>query len=422
MPRASLSAYCMPVVAGMIALSFAACGEKAAPAPEIATWGLTEDATIGGPTDSEGALSRVAAILPMEDGGIWILETSERDIRVHGADGKFVQRIGKSGDGPGEFMLPGKLGWWGSSKDTVWVSDLGERRLSLFDARGTFVRSMNMPFVTHDSVFSINQPAAVLADGTALQLAAYKPTETEWRDFPLVRYDLANGIVTKELLRVDRSTTVALRAKDRIVSTTAHPLSDAPLVAYSPDGSRVVVVDRTVGAPAVAAPPAGAAPRLAPSKEGEVSVLVMDTTGDTIFARAYPHEATPLPQAEADSLLAPRLQSFLQFTRMEGSLSDTDAEALFKESVKLPTVRPPVQSVFVGSDGSIWLGWAGAPGTEQRWTVLSETGDPVASVSYPRALDVRAVGKSWLWAAQAGGDGALQLVRYRVEATSAGGR
>jgi hypothetical protein len=400
-----------------------ACGEKAAPPPELEAWGLTEEVTIGGGSDSAGALSRIAGILPLEDGGIWILETSERDVRVHGADGKLVQRVGGSGDGPGKLTLPGKLGWWGASKDTVWVSDIGQRRLNLFDARGTFVRSMNMPFVTYQETLTISQPAAVLADGTALQVAAYKATETEWKDFPLLRYDLANGIGTKELIRLDRTTTVALRDKERIVTTAVHPLSDAPLIAYSPDGSRVAVVDRTVTAPVADANASatGNAPRLASAPEGEVNVLVLGTTGDTLWARSYPYDAVPLAASEADSLLAPRLQSFLQLTRMEGSLSDADAETLFRDAVKLPAVRPPVQSAFVVADGSVWLSWAVPSGAAQRWTILSPTGDPLATLTYPQPLDVRAVGNGWLWAAKVGASGSLELVRYRVAPMAAAG-
>jgi hypothetical protein len=294
------------------------------------------------------------------------------------------------------------------------VSDLGQRRLSLFDAHGTFVRSMNMPFVSHDSVFSVNQPAAVLSDGSALQLAAYKPTETEWKDFPILHYDLASGTVMKELLRLDRTTTVALRDKDRIVSTTLHPLSDAPLVAYSADGTRVVVVDRSSGAAATAPASTGGTPHLAPAKAGEVSVLVLGAAGDTIWTRSYPYEAVPLPQAEADSLLAPRLQSFLQFTKIEGSLSDAQAESIFRENVKVSANRPPVEAVQVASDGTVWLLWATAAGSGEKWTVLSPTGDPVATLTYPQSLDVRAVGKSFVWAAKAADGGAVELVRYKV--------
>src|SRR5262249_14287182 len=158
-------------------------------------------------------------------------------------------------------------------------------------------------------------PGAVLSDGTALGLATYRPAETEWKDFPILRYDLANGIVTKELMRVDRTPTVALRDKDRIVSTVVHPLPDAPLVAYSADGSRVVLVDRSVGETPESTP-TGPTPTLAASNPGEVNVVVLSAVGDTIWARSYPYEAVPLSPTAADSLLAPRLESFLQFTGM----------------------------------------------------------------------------------------------------------
>src|SRR5687768_17176132 len=98
MNRAWASALLLP-------LALAACGDDEPPAAEVETWALTEEVTIGGAADSAGALSRIAGILPLEDGGIWILETSERDVRVHGPDGNLVQRVGGPGDGPGQFTL-----------------------------------------------------------------------------------------------------------------------------------------------------------------------------------------------------------------------------------------------------------------------------------------------------------------------------
>jgi hypothetical protein len=365
--------------------------------PGVSAWSLVEDLRIGSPEGPELSLSRVGGVLATPEGGAWVLQPTDRDIRVYDANGTLIRRVGGGGQEPGRFTLPDRMGWWGSSLDTVWVADVGLRRLSLFTSAGEFVGASELPFVQHEGVYSVNQPGAVLSDGTGLAVAAYSPIVSEWRDFPLLRYRLAQGTVVQELARLQRTGSVLVRWQERVLTTVLHPISDAPLVAFGHDGGRVVIVERGTDEPDL----------------GAVTVLALGAAGDTLWTRELSYDPEPLPQAEIDSLLAPHIESLRQFARVEGSLTEDEAEQAYRASVTPPSFRPPIQALHLGPDGRVWLSWAAAPGQPERWWVLEPDGRHAATFSAPRGVDVRAAGPDFLWSVESTG-GVSYLVRHRV--------
>jgi len=386
----------------MAAVVFGACegrtGQGEEPI-EVREWRAVEELRLGSPEGSGGALTRLGNLLALPDGGLLVLQPAEQEVRVYGADGALVRRLGGAGQGAGQFTLPGRVGWWGSAMDTLWISDLGRRGVTLFSLEGAFAGTLAMPFVEHDSVFTVNQPSAVLPDGTALALAGYSPRVPDWQDFPLLCYDLAGGRVESEVVRLDRSASVSILWQGEGVTTAVHPLPDAPIVAYAPDASRIVLVDRSV---------TGAGPL------GRIGVVALSASGDTLWARSFDYEPQPIAEARLDSIYADRIASLQQVTRLLGSLSDADAESAFRASVELPRHQPPVQSVMVGTDGWIWLKLASSAAAPEHWWVLDAEGRQRANLTHERALDVRAVGAGVFWAAEVDGGGRPQLVRYRV--------
>ena len=66
-------------------------------------------------------------------GQIVIVDKKTEDVRLFDAQGKFLQRLGRKGQGPGEFRAPHSV--LVTPSDEIWVSDL-QRRLTVF-VRGT---------------------------------------------------------------------------------------------------------------------------------------------------------------------------------------------------------------------------------------------------------------------------------------------
>jgi hypothetical protein len=70
--------------------------------------------------------------------------TASADGQVHkfDPDGKLVKSFGRKGQGPGDLMNPGALDVLGGK--TLVVNDAGNRRLSLFDLEGNFLKSVKL--------------------------------------------------------------------------------------------------------------------------------------------------------------------------------------------------------------------------------------------------------------------------------------
>ena len=67
--------------------------------------------------------------------GAWWWRTASRSsLRLHSAQGKLISRIGRKGQGPGEFR--GKLDLLGAGGDSVLVYDADNLRLTLFSPEG----------------------------------------------------------------------------------------------------------------------------------------------------------------------------------------------------------------------------------------------------------------------------------------------
>jgi hypothetical protein len=70
-----------------------------------------------------------------------VLEGEAKEIRIFNHAGSFLGRIGRAGEGPGEFEWPTAMGL---SPEGIAVVDLGHRRQSLFSYRGELIRTENL--------------------------------------------------------------------------------------------------------------------------------------------------------------------------------------------------------------------------------------------------------------------------------------
>lgn len=86
--------------------------------------------------------TRPAAAARLSDGGFAVLEQVPAEIRVFDSSGQFLRRVGRGGDGPGEFRSP--LGLAVLAGDTLLVWDRGARRLSWFSVDGTLERERTL--------------------------------------------------------------------------------------------------------------------------------------------------------------------------------------------------------------------------------------------------------------------------------------
>jgi hypothetical protein len=134
----------------------------------------------------------------------------------------------------------------------------------------------------------------------------------------------------------------------------APPFDPVPRRAVAVDGGRVAIVGTTVAGPGA----------------GTYRVTVLRATGDTAFTRTYPFSPLPIPRD-----VAQRAQQSVQaLTALYGQ-----AGALAHPELNAPPVYPPVRSVRLGADQTVWLNLR-RTADEFVWVVLDSTGNVVGSV------------------------------------------
>lgn len=103
---------------------------------------LVEKAVAGLDGPEESLFFRPVNLLFDAEGDIYVTDSGQHAILVYGREGKFKFRIGREGDGPGEFRMPAVsyFSWEGE----LVVEDAGNMRRSFFSMSGEFLRSENL--------------------------------------------------------------------------------------------------------------------------------------------------------------------------------------------------------------------------------------------------------------------------------------
>jgi hypothetical protein len=356
-----------------LAVSLIACATL--PAQQAARWTVKEQIRIGAVDGSAQALTRVGDVLLGEDGQIYIAQPDDQTIRVFSHDGQLIRTIGRAGKGPGEFERLFTVGFLG---DTLYATDQGLRRVSLFTPTGDLIRTYDLatPLISSAPryAYSPTVPKVLLSDGTALVspsisvawLAAGKDRIPMWRfhidRFSLdtiaqAEYEVPNAIITHQGRRLG----------------VPKPFPDAPMHSFLADGTGVLIVHR----------------KTAPGRRtATFRIAKVDLSGDTVFQREIQYDPVRLPEsliAEAVADIHERL------SRRPPAPSEREILAGLREGGHLPEVLPPVADAASGLDGTIWIKREQGPASQTLWQVFNAEGTPIASVELERKQSVKLV-------------------------------
>ncbi|MGH7581841.1 MAG: 6-bladed beta-propeller [Gemmatimonadales bacterium] len=86
----------------------------------------------------EQELANVTGALRLPDGRVVVANGKPRELRVYAASGRFVRRIGRLGDGPGEFR--GRTDFLPAGGDSIMIYDQISTRVELFNGAGALLR------------------------------------------------------------------------------------------------------------------------------------------------------------------------------------------------------------------------------------------------------------------------------------------
>lgn len=102
---------------------------------------------------------RLSAIAMLASGDILVADEGADRVHAFSSDGSYLWSAGGSGDGPGEFRAINAL--FVSAHDSILVSDVSLRRITVLSSAGELVR-------THRFAEDVGLPVGVLADGSLL--------------------------------------------------------------------------------------------------------------------------------------------------------------------------------------------------------------------------------------------------------------
>jgi hypothetical protein len=141
--------------------------------------------------------------------------------------------------------------------------------------------------------------------------------------------------------------------------------------------------------------------------------------GDTVFSRSYSYLPQGYPDALLDSLAAASLSSSA-YAVIDGAVQqmipDTTraGQLAMRQAMSLSGNQPPVQTVHIGADASIWLEREDRGGATQRWDLLDARGTAVGRLELPRAMRIGWATQDQVWGILTDEDDVPWLVKLRV--------
>lgn len=349
---------------------------------------MTEELRIDG---SEHELVAIGHVLVAEDGGVAFSQGQDHEVRFFGPDGTPDGRIGREGEGPGEFELINELGW---KADSLWVYDADQARFSIFAPDRSFVRTEPAPprgAAGNDDVFLFY--GRLRPDGS--RLAFYHAEDgsgTSRRSY--VRVDSVGAVLAEFATHVRGEDFVSVSGEGFSVSSLRIPFVGTTEYDHFSDGERLVLAKAFVEGPA----------------EGTFHVTAVTTSGDTLFASRYPVDLVPIPDDAIDEEIRNRLADLPDFPGMDG------LESAFRSQADVPPFYPPIVQVLAGRDGTTWIRMR-TTDEGRPYRVLDPDGEPIGTLVIPADDRIAVAERSTVWVYEWDALDVPSLVRYRVGST-----
>lgn len=374
------------LLAGLAAIGWSTSSAQSGAVRELR---LVEEFRIDG-NDQEW--SRIDAIHVAKNGTIYVRHPGDFAMSMFTARGQLVKQFARKGDGPGEVRSPSTSGLVG---DSLYISETGLRRLSLYDLEGTpgrVIRPVNSgdwiktyaPAANYTSQVFV--PARLLPNNVGIGggfVDVRRLESGEVKSLALLRMTWdgnATGVVAEKGFG---AFPLRVQVPGQLGAIGRQPFVADPVSVFSPAG-HVAFVD--------------AEERPAPT----IVVRHFSIKGDTTRVVRLPYAARPVTSAMIDSVVSALAKSL----KREGH------EDLVRKAIVLPKFDWPIGQAALGDDGTTWIQIRGTTPTAE-WLVVSPQGRLVGRLMLPRSTEILLV-QDGIWAVVKDQDDVPSVVRYRL--------
>ncbi len=105
------------------------------------TFELKEDLRLGGDPAKEASYFPKGGMVAVDaNGNLFVVDMGNRRVQMYDPNGAFVRTIGRQGQGPGEYMFP--TGVYFDADGNIWVD--GGRQMVVFSKDGVFIRNVTV--------------------------------------------------------------------------------------------------------------------------------------------------------------------------------------------------------------------------------------------------------------------------------------
>lgn len=320
----------------------------------------------------------------------------DMQVRVYDSTARLIKSIGRRGSGPGEFRDFFRLGW---VRDTLWVYDAGQRRITFFgpdlDLARTTVLSEQLRQPTdgpNPNVIADFAPSAVRADGSIVgQVLVVSGREPDgWLKYQYFAAVVSpGGNVTRRIAQIpSTAVTTPVRVPTdgtgRFAFATVPFATDA-MYAFATSGDRFAIATTE-------------------RDDRMLSVVAVAASGDTVLRVRQPYRPRRVSAREADSAVMAATRS----TRNPPAVTD-QLRRLVRAA--MPSTHPPVRSVIVARDHRVWVRLSSGGATDTTM-VFDATGRAMASVVLPSNVELVEADRDRVWALELDDDGLGSIVVY----------
>lgn len=314
---------------------------------------------------------RIGSVTRLPGGGLIVPDHSIPVLYHLDSAGLNARTIGKSGEGPGEYLAPA---WVGATDSTLWVWDIRLHRLTYYDLAGHHLRS---------APYGSGSGAAVPLNGGGVLML---PTRGAEQDTAYVLRYRPAASTPDTLARIPaRRRLVRLELPGGRVVTGVQDLDDGPLHVLFRDGSGWAVVSRSTEGPP------------------ELRVDAFAPTGALRWKRTFPVEARPVSVELLESVVAK--------WRSAGGSGGVASDSRIRRAIFVPARLPPASAAFGDQDGRLWIAGDLA---RHGFLVIGRSGEPEFRVETSAGMRFAGSSGDSVWFVETDDMEGDRLVEYQI--------